>query len=198
MARIAGVNVPVGKRVEIGLTYIFGIGRSTAQKILEEAKVDPNTMVKDLTEDEVIRLRDAVDQREVEGDLRRERSQDVKRLMEIGSYRGLRHRRGLPVRGPADQDQRAGPQGPAPDERRRQAQGLRRLMAAAKKPAKGRSRRRVKKNVTYGQAHIKTSFNNTIVTLTDTEGNVIAWESAGSAGLQRLAQVDAVRRAGDG
>src|SRR6476469_8997211 len=90
MARIAGVNVPVGKRVEIGLTYIFGIGRSTAQKILEEAKVDPNTMVKDLTEDEVIRLRDAVDQREVEGDLRRERSQDVKRLMEIGSYRGLR------------------------------------------------------------------------------------------------------------
>ena len=99
MARIAGVNVPVGKRVEIGLTYIFGIGRSTAQKILEEAKVDPNTMVKDLTEDEVIRLRDAVDQREVEGDLRRERSQDVKRLMEIGSYRGLRHRRGLPVRG---------------------------------------------------------------------------------------------------
>ena len=99
MARIAGVNVPVGKRVEIGLTYIFGIGRSTAQKILEEAKVDPNTMVKDLTEDEVIRLRDAVDQREVEGDLRRERSQDVKRLMEIGSYRGLRHRRNLPVRG---------------------------------------------------------------------------------------------------
>ena len=99
MARIAGVNVPVGKRVEIGLTYIFGIGRSTAQKILEEAKVDPNTMVKDLTEDEVIRLRDAVDQREVEGDLRRERSQDVKRLMEIGSYRGMRHRKGLPVRG---------------------------------------------------------------------------------------------------
>jgi len=99
VARIAGVNVPVGKRVEIGLTYIFGIGRSTAQKILEEAKVDPNTMVKDLTEDEVMRLREAVDQREVEGDLRRERSQDVKRLMEIGSYRGLRHRRGLPVRG---------------------------------------------------------------------------------------------------
>src|SRR5947199_8972004 len=98
MARISGVNVPVGKRVEIGLTYIFGIGRSTAQKILEEAKVDPNTMVKDLTEVEVIRLRDAVDQREVEGDLRRARSQDVTRLMEIGSYRDLRHRRGLPVR----------------------------------------------------------------------------------------------------
>jgi small subunit ribosomal protein S13 len=112
MARIAGVNVPVGKRVEIGLTYIFGIGRSTAQKILEEAKVDPNTMVKDLTEDEVIRLRDAVDQREVEGDLRRERSQDVKRLMEIGSYRGLRHRRGLPVRGQRTKTNTRGRKGP--------------------------------------------------------------------------------------
>ncbi len=99
MARIAGVNIPVNKRIEIGLTYIFGIGRSTAQKIVAEAKVDPNTQAKDLTEDEVIRLRDAVENREVEGDLRRERSQNVKRLMEIGSYRGLRHRRGLPVRG---------------------------------------------------------------------------------------------------
>ena len=112
MARIAGVNVPVGKRVEIGLTYIFGIGRSTAQKILEEAKVDPNTMVKDLTEDEVIRLRDAVDQREVEGDLRRERSQNVKRLMEIGSYRGLRHRRGLPVRAQRTKTNARGRKGP--------------------------------------------------------------------------------------
>ena len=99
MARIAGINIPVNKRIEIGLTYIFGIGRSTAQKILVEAKVDPNTQAKDLTEDEVIRLREAVENREVEGDLRRDRSQNVKRLMEIGSYRGLRHRRGLPVRG---------------------------------------------------------------------------------------------------
>ncbi len=99
MARIAGVNIPVNKRVEIGLTYIFGIGRSTANKILEETKIDPNTSVKDLTEDEVIRLREAVERRDVEGDLRRERSQDTKRLMEIGSYRGLRHRRGLPVNG---------------------------------------------------------------------------------------------------
>jgi small subunit ribosomal protein S13 len=112
MARIAGVNVPVGKRVEIGLTYIFGIGRSTAQKILQEAKVDPNTMVKDLTEDEVMRLREAVEQREVEGDLRRERSQDVKRLMEIGSYRGLRHRRGLPVRGQRTKTNARGRKGP--------------------------------------------------------------------------------------
>ena len=99
MARISGVNIPVNKRVEIGLTYIFGIGQSTAKQILAETKIDPGTQVKDLTEDEVIKLRDAVENREVEGDLRRERSQNVKRLMEIGSYRGLRHRRGLPVRG---------------------------------------------------------------------------------------------------
>jgi small subunit ribosomal protein S13 len=99
MARIAGVNIPLNKRAEIGLTYVFGIGRSTASKILSETGVDPNTPVKDLTEDEVVKLREAVESREVEGDLRRERSQNVKRLQEIGSYRGLRHRRGLPVHG---------------------------------------------------------------------------------------------------
>ena len=99
MARISGVNIPDGKRIEISLTYIFGIGRSTAQQILQETGIDPGIQAKDLTEEEVIKLRDAVEQREVEGDLRRERSQNVKRLQEIGSYRGLRHRRGLPVNG---------------------------------------------------------------------------------------------------
>ncbi|MEI2701301.1 MAG: 30S ribosomal protein S13 [Baekduia sp.] len=99
MARIAGVNVPLNKRVEVGLTYIYGIGRSTANEILSDLKIDRDTYVRDLTEDEVGRLRDAVEERTVEGDLRRERSQNVKRLMEIGCYRGLRHRRGLPVRG---------------------------------------------------------------------------------------------------
>jgi small subunit ribosomal protein S13 len=100
MARIAGVNLPLNKRVEVGLTYIFGIGRSTARQIVEKAKVDPNTYVKDLTDDEVLKLRELIDQElSVEGDLRRERSQNVKRLMEIGAYRGLRHRRGLPVNG---------------------------------------------------------------------------------------------------
>jgi len=112
MARIAGVNIPVNKRAEIGLTYVFGIGRSTAQKILEQTKIDPNTLVKDLTEDEVVRLRDAIEQHEVEGDLRRERSQNVKRLMEIGSYRGLRHRRGLPVRGQRTKTNARGRKGP--------------------------------------------------------------------------------------
>jgi small subunit ribosomal protein S13 len=112
MARIAGINIPVNKRVEIGLTYIFGIGRSTAQQILKETKVDPETQVKDLTEDEVIKLREAVENREVEGDLRRDRSQNVKRLMEIGSYRGLRHRRGLPVRGQRTKTNARGRKGP--------------------------------------------------------------------------------------
>ena len=99
MARIAGVNIPPNKRVEVGLTYVFGVGRSTAAELAKKAGVDPNSHVKDLTEEEIVKLRDAVESLEVEGDLRRERSQNVKRLQEIGSYRGLRHRRGLPVNG---------------------------------------------------------------------------------------------------
>jgi small subunit ribosomal protein S13 len=100
MARIAGVNLPLNKRAEIGLTYIYGVGRSTSLKLLSEVKVSPDTYIRDLTEDEVSRLRDEIDKSlTVEGDLRRERSQDIKRLQEIACYRGLRHRRGLPVRG---------------------------------------------------------------------------------------------------
>jgi len=99
VARIAGVNIPTNKRVEVGLTYVHGIGSSTATKIVKDTGVDPDTYVKDLTDDEVVKLREAVETREVEGDLRRERSQNIKRLSEIGSYRGLRHRRGLPVHG---------------------------------------------------------------------------------------------------
>ncbi len=112
MARIAGVNIPLNKRAVVGLTYIYGIGQSTAADILEEVGIDPDTQVKDLTEDEVIKLRDAVEKYEVEGDLRRERSQNVKRLMEIGSYRGLRHRRGLPVRGQRTKTNARGRKGP--------------------------------------------------------------------------------------
>jgi small subunit ribosomal protein S13 len=99
VARISGVNIPLNKRVAVGLTYIYGIGDSIAEKVLKESGVDPDTHVKDLTEDEVRKLREKVDDLLVEGDLRRERSQNVKRLMEIGSYKGLRHRRGLPVNG---------------------------------------------------------------------------------------------------
>ena len=100
MARIAGVTLPREKRIEIGLTYVYGIGRSMSNKILAAVNIDPETHVKDLTEDEEVRLRSYIEENVmVEGDLRRERSQNIKRLMEIGCYRGIRHRRGMPVRG---------------------------------------------------------------------------------------------------
>src|SRR5918999_1619621 len=153
MARISGINIPLNKRVEIGLTYVYGVGRSTSNAVLKQAGVKPDTKVKDLTEDEVRKIRERVDDLLVEGDLRREQSQNIKRLMEIGAYRGLRKR---------------GPEGGH-------------LMPQPRRP---RGRKRVRKNVPFGQAHIKTSFNNTIVSLTDKEGNVIAWESAGGAGFK--------------
>jgi small subunit ribosomal protein S13 len=113
MARIAGVNIPLNKRVEVGLTYIYGVGRSQSQKILQRTGVESDTYVKDLTDDEIVRLREAIDnEMMVEGDLRRERSQDVKRLIEIGSYRGQRHRRGLPVRGQRTKTNARGRKGP--------------------------------------------------------------------------------------
>jgi len=100
MARISGVDLPRDKRIEIVLTYIYGIGRSSANRILKEANVDPNTRVRDLTDDEVGRIRDVIDRTQVvEGDLRREIALNIKRLQEIGCYRGIRHRKGLPVRG---------------------------------------------------------------------------------------------------
>ena len=99
MARIAGVDIPREKRVVISLTYVYGIGTSTAKKIVEEANVSADTRVKDLTDDELGRIREVVDSYKVEGDLRREQNLNIKRLMEISSYRGIRHRRGLPVRG---------------------------------------------------------------------------------------------------
>ena len=112
MARIAGVNLPLNKRVEIGLTYVHGVGRSTANQVLDKVGVDPNTYVKDLTEEETVKLRDAVEDLEVEGDLRRDRSQNIKRLSEIGSYRGVRHRRGLPTRGQRTKTNARGRKGP--------------------------------------------------------------------------------------
>ncbi|HHU52159.1 MAG TPA: 30S ribosomal protein S13 [Firmicutes bacterium] len=100
MARISGVDLPRDKRIEISLTYIYGIGLTTAQEILAKAGINPDTRVRDLTEDEITKLREIIDHEyKVEGDLRREESMNIKRLIEIGSYRGLRHRRGLPVRG---------------------------------------------------------------------------------------------------
>ena len=192
MARIAGVNIPREKRIEIGLTYVYGIGRPTANKVLAETGISRDTYVRDLTEEEIARLRDVIEKTlVVEGDLRRERSNDMKRLMEIGCYRGLRHRRGLPGARPAHQDQRAHPQGSEAHrgqaaqeaESRDHRQGPRSALAR-QKVTRGRTRRRTRKNIPVGNAHIKTSFNNTIVTLTDKQGNVIAWETAGSAGFK--------------
>jgi small subunit ribosomal protein S13 len=115
MARIAGVDLPRDKRVEVGLTYVYGVGRSTARKILEGAGVDPDTKVRDLAEGEVGKIRTYVDQNvQVEGDLRREVNQNIRRLIDIGTYRGIRHRRGLPVRGQRTKTNARQRKGPKP------------------------------------------------------------------------------------
>lgn len=113
MARIAGVDIPRDKRIVISLTYIFGIGNTTAQKVLAAADVSEETRVRDLTNDELDRIRSEVDKLKIEGDLRREVSLNIKRLMEIGSYRGIRHRRGLPVRGQNTKNNARTRKGPA-------------------------------------------------------------------------------------
>src|SRR3954471_6260439 len=199
MARIAGVNLPREKRVEIGLTYIFGIGPSPSQSVLSSLEIDRDTKVRDLTEDEVSKLRGFIDQNlMVEGDLRRDRSQNIKRLMEIGCYRGLRHRRALPVHGQRTKTNartRKGPKNTVGNERRKEDFGRgRRARERNEEPAlppaprrtaaRSRARRKARKNIAVGQAHIKTSFNNTIVAITDREGNVIVWKSAGGAGFK--------------
>jgi small subunit ribosomal protein S13 len=115
MARIAGVDLPREKRIEVGLTYVYGVGRSTARKILEETDVDPDTKVRDLAEGEVAKIRTYVDQNvQVEGDLRREVNQNIRRLIDIGTYRGIRHRRGLPVRGQRTKTNARQRKGPKP------------------------------------------------------------------------------------
>lgn len=115
MARVAGIDLPREKRVEIGLTYVFGVGRSTAKKILAETEVDPDTKVRDLAEGEVGKIRTYIDQNlQVEGDLRRETTQNIRRLIEIGTYRGIRHRRGLPVRGQRTKTNARQRKGPKP------------------------------------------------------------------------------------
>jgi small subunit ribosomal protein S13 len=115
MARIAGVDLPREKRIEVGLTYVYGVGRSTTRKILDETGVDPDTKVRDLAEGEVAKIRTYVDQNvRVEGDLRREVNQNIRRLIDIGTYRGIRHRRGLPVRGQRTKTNARQRKGPKP------------------------------------------------------------------------------------
>ena len=156
MARIAGVDIPNDKRVVISLTYIYGIGLTTSKKVLEETGISEDVRVKDLTEEQLNAIRKTIDAIKVEGDLRREVQLNIKRLMEIGCYRGMRHRKGLPVR------------------------GQRTKMAKVQETRK----RRVKKNIARGCAHIHSTFNNTIVTITDESGNAVAWSSAGALGFK--------------
>src|ERR1051326_2039065 len=168
MARIAGVDLPLNKRVEVGLTYIFGIGRSRSADILGKAEVNRDTRVKDLSEDEVRRIRQIItDEGKVEGDLRKDVGLDIKRLMEINCYRGVRHRPGLPARGPRTHTHARPRKGP-------------RHGAAARAGTKKKER----KNIPHGVASIAATFNNTIVAISDPMGNILAWSSAGRIGFK--------------
>ena len=163
MARISGVDLPNDKRVEIGLTYIYGIGRTTATQIIEATGINPDTRCRDLSEDEVSKIRDYIEKNvTVEGDLRRDVAFDIKRLIEIGCYRGIRHRKGLPVRGQTSKNN---------------------ARMATKKTTTSHKRRE-KKNIERGTVHIQSTFNNTIVTIADMQGNAVSWASAGEMGFR--------------
>ena len=189
MARIAGVDLPREKRVEIALTYIFGIGRPTSSRILGETGVNPDTRVRDLSDAEVARLRQMIERSvKVEGALRTEVAMNIKRLMDIGSYRGIRHRRGLPVRGQRTHTNARTKKGP-----RRAIAGKKKVtkksMTAPTPPPAAAPRaagaKRGKKVVeSEGIAHISATFNNLLITITDMRGNALAWGSAGKAGFK--------------
>src|SRR5215475_14298145 len=164
MARVAGVDLPPQKRSQIGLTYIFGIGKSRSTSILTEAQVDIHKKIRDLTEEELNRIRAIVDaQGNVEGDLRKAVQLDIKRLMDIGCYRGLRHRKSLPVRGQRTHTNA------------RTRKGPRRATIAKKKE---------KKVVPQVIVHIQATFNNTLISITDLNGNLVAQSSAGAMGFR--------------
>ena len=188
MARIAGVDLPRDKRIEIGLTYIFGIGRKSANDILAATGVNPDIRVRDLTEDDVSKLREYIDHNyTVEGDLRRDVAFDIKRLIEIGSYRGLRHRKGLPVRGQRTKTNARTRKGPRrrPSPTRRNKEEVEEWLLLKLLRARAATRRRKeRKNIERGAAHIQSTFNNTIVTITDTQGNALSWASAGELGFR--------------
>ena len=183
MARISGIDLPRDKRIVIGLTYIYGIGRPTAEKIVSEAGINPDTRVRDLTDAEEAKLRELVGQYTVEGDLRREVSLNIKRLSEIGCYRGIRHRKGLPVRGQKTKTNARTRKGKS----KRAAAGKRKQLGVnqlAKPKKTTRVRRKARKNIEKGVAHIKSTFNNTIVTITDVNGNALSWASSGGMGFR--------------
>ena len=183
MARISGVDIPNQKRVEIALTYIYGIGLKSSKDILAKTGIDPDKRAKDLTEDEIAKLRDEIENNyTVEGELRREVAMNIKRLVEINCYRGIRHRKGLPVRGQRTKTNARTRKGPAKTiANKKKERRSRDKMANVKKTTK---KRRERKNVESGAAHIRSSFNNTIVTITDLQGNAISWASAGEMGFK--------------
>ena len=185
MARISGVDIPNAKRVEIGLTYIYGIGRARSNEILKKTGINPDVRVKDLTEDDVAKLREVIENNYlVEGDLRREVALNIKRMVEIDCYRGQRHRKGSACQRTADQNQlRAREKARSrPSPIRRNKGGKLGWQRCRKKVVT--KKRRERKNVERGAAHISSSFNNTIVTITDTAGNALSWASAGGLGYR--------------
>ena len=183
MARIAGVDIPNNKRVEIALTYIYGIGRKSANDILAATGINPDTRAKDLTEEEIAKLRDVIESSyTVEGDLRREVGLNIKRMVEVNCYRGIRHRKGLPVRGQRTKTNARTRKGPAKTiaNKKKYRSGIK-MAKATKKVVK---KRRERKNIEKGAVHIQSTFNNTIVTITDVYGNAISWASAGELGFK--------------
>jgi small subunit ribosomal protein S11 len=212
MARIAGVDLPRDKRLEIALTYILGIGRSLSSHILSETGVSPDTRVRDMTEDEITRLREFIERNlRVEGDLRRVVQSNIQRLIDIGSYRGMRHRRGLPVRGQRTRTNARTRKGPGAKAKRSVGVRRRRTPWSARgdgtmgRKTGARPKRRERRVVAQGRAYIQSTFNNTIVTVTDAEGGVLSWASSGSVGFKgtkkgtpfaaRLAAETAARKA---
>ena len=171
MPRFAGVDIPRNKVIGVSLTYIYGIGPTTAKKILAAAGVDETVRASELTDEQETAIRTQIDAIKTEGDLRLERRLDIKRLMEIGSYRGLRHRRSLPVRGQRTKTNA------------RTRKGPRRTVANKNKKVVTR-KKKAKRNVAKGVAHIHSTFNNTIVTITDEGGNAVSWSSAGALGYK--------------
>jgi small subunit ribosomal protein S11 len=189
MARIAGINIPNHQHAAIALTAIYGVGRARARSICDAAGVRHSAKIKDLTDAEMDKLREQIGKFTVEGDLRRETSMNIKRLMDLGCYRGVRHKKGLPGARPAHPHQRAHPQGTAQG-RPPEPSGDRRLTRATRiqtpmvKPAATRARKKVKKVVSEGIAHVHASFNNTIITITDRQGNALSWATSGGAGFK--------------
>ena len=170
MARIAGINIPDHKHTVIALQAIFGIGATRAKEICVSASVSESTKIKELDETTIDKLRDEVAKFMVEGDLRREVSMSIKRLMDLGCFRGIRHRRSLPLRGQRTKTNA------------RTRKGPRKPIKMAKTPTK--ARKRAKRQVADGMAHIHASFNNTIVTITDRQGNALAWATSGGSGFR--------------